>query len=340
MGCEKTSISAASRGYISDTMKLTRRLLAFVLAIQATFVTAGESDEAGWISLFNGRDFTGWTFDVQDGSPPADIWSVEDGIIQCRGAGKSAGVLRTQGSHANYEVEVEWRWPARPGNCGVLVHCSSPRRMGIWPQCLEVQLAHENAGDFWTIGETIEVPKSQILDPQSRRRLNFTNDSEKPAGEWNRMRVRAEGNTLIVHVNDELVNVGIDGSAWAGALCLQAEGADVQFRTVRIRSLDSDPRNIVHSVFFRLKHPAGSAAEKAFFEAAEVLAEIHTVRNLRVLRETSPKNDFDFGFSMEFASQADYDFYNQHPDHQKFVQDIWLKEVADFQEIDYLVNNQ
>jgi hypothetical protein len=40
---------------------------------------------------------------------------------------------------------------------------------------------------------------------------------------------------------------------------------------------------------------------------------------------------------MQFASQADYDGYNTHPDHVAFVQDVWVKEVLEFQEIDYSV---
>ncbi|MCD8534947.1 MAG: Dabb family protein [Verrucomicrobia bacterium] len=39
---------------------------------------------------------------------------------------------------------------------------------------------------------------------------------------------------------------------------------------------------------------------------------------------------------MQFASQADYDFYNNHPTHVTYVQEIWLTEVAAFQEIDFI----
>ena len=38
---------------------------------------------------------------------------------------------------------------------------------------------------------------------------------------------------------------------------------------------------------------------------------------------------------MEFDSTEDYEFYNRHPFHTKFVEDRWLPEVAEFQEIDY-----
>ncbi|MGH8020467.1 MAG: 3-keto-disaccharide hydrolase [Opitutaceae bacterium] len=193
---------------------------------------------AEWQSLFDGKTFAGWTFDVKDGSAPEAIWSTRDGVLVVDGQDKPPGVIRTTESYENYELELEWRWPGKPGNCGVLVHCSTPRRMSVWPQSLEVQLAHENAGDFWMIGETIVVPETQISEnpKQDRRRLNLTDDSEKPAGEWNTMRIVARGDTVTVHVNGERVNHGTDCSAAEGAIALQAEGADIEFRNIRLRS--------------------------------------------------------------------------------------------------------
>lgn len=93
---------------------------------------------------------------------------------------------------------------------------------------------------------------------------------------------------------------------------------------------------IRHTVAFRLKHAAGSAEEVDFLNAAMKLAAIETVRNFEQLRQVSPKNNFAFGFSMEFEDQAGYDTYNQHPDHVDFVENRWKKEVEDFMEIDYV----
>ena len=59
------------------------------------------------------------------------------------------------------------------------------------------------------------------------------------------------------------------------------------------------------------------------------------VEAFEVLREVSPKNGFVHGLSMEFADRAAYDAYNEHPEHVAFVQERWLAEVTDFQEIDY-----
>jgi hypothetical protein len=91
-----------------------------------------------------------------------------------------------------------------------------------------------------------------------------------------------------------------------------------------------------HTVAFKLKHPSNSEAEAAFLKAAQVLTSIPTVRNFEWLRQISPKNKFDFGFSMEFASEEDYEAYNVHREHVRFVETRWRPEVVDFLEIDYV----
>ena len=64
---------------------------------------------------------------------------------------------------------------------------------------------------------------------------------------------------------------------------------------------------IRHTVAFKLKHSSGSESEDSFLKAAQVLTSIPTVRNFEWLRQVSQKNKFEFGFSMEFASQRDYE---------------------------------
>lgn len=93
---------------------------------------------------------------------------------------------------------------------------------------------------------------------------------------------------------------------------------------------------IRHTVVFSLKHASGSSEEQAFLDAALVLEAIPGVQKFERLRQVSPKADYAFGFSMEFADQAAYDGYNVHPDHVAFVRDRWVPEVARFQEIDYV----
>lgn len=92
---------------------------------------------------------------------------------------------------------------------------------------------------------------------------------------------------------------------------------------------------IRHTVSFRLKHPRGSAEEASFLEAGRALAAIPGVLRFEQLRQTSPKSDHHFGYSMEFADQAAYDAYDRHPIHVAYVRDRWIPEVEAFQETDY-----
>lgn len=95
---------------------------------------------------------------------------------------------------------------------------------------------------------------------------------------------------------------------------------------------------IRHTVAFALSHPDGSEEEAAFLAAAAELADIDGVEAFEILREVSPKNGFAFGISMEFADQAAYTGYNEHPTHVAFVESRWIPEVADFLEIDLAVS--
>lgn len=92
---------------------------------------------------------------------------------------------------------------------------------------------------------------------------------------------------------------------------------------------------IRHSVIFRFK-PQLTAAEKGeFFESAWTLATIPGVRDFAILAQTSPKNNFDYGIVMAFDTAETYERYTNHPDHVSFVENVWLKAVEDFLEIDY-----
>ncbi len=95
------------------------------------------------------------------------------------------------------------------------------------------------------------------------------------------------------------------------------------------------PGRIRHTVVFTLSHPEGSPEEADFLATAAKLAAIDGVEAFEILRETSPKNDYRFGISMEFADRSAYEAYNAHPDHVAFVQGRWLPEISEFLEIDY-----
>lgn len=89
-----------------------------------------------------------------------------------------------------------------------------------------------------------------------------------------------------------------------------------------------------HSVVFRLAHAEGSAAQADFLAAIAALEAIAGVEEFELLREVSPKNDFQFALTMEFANQSMYEAYNADPDHADFVASRWASEVVDFLEVD------
>lgn len=190
------------------------------------------------IDLFNGKDLSNWTYDIGGKDKrPEDVYRVEDGII--KNAGKPSGVMRTKQAYRDYEIEVQWRWPGKGGNSGLLIHCSKPRERSVWPKSLEVQLASQNAGDFWVIGESIRV-KDPEQRTKGRRTINYTDGSENELGEWNTMIVQARGDTVKVYINGDLVNEAWDCSANSGAICLQAEGTPIEYRKVQLRPLPEE----------------------------------------------------------------------------------------------------
>jgi hypothetical protein len=195
-------------------------------------------------SLFNGKDLTGWHADVpdMDDDPDAQMpFIVRDGMLVSLGS--PGGHLITDEVYMDYRLEVEYRFAAKPGNCGVLVHASTPRALyKMFPKSMEVQMMHENAGDFWCIVEDITVPDMEqrrgpkdewgITEGKKRRIINLTDGSENPVGEWNTMVIECLGSEIKVWVNGDMVNHGYDCTAQRGQIAVQAEGSEVEFRKI------------------------------------------------------------------------------------------------------------
>jgi hypothetical protein len=200
-------------------------------------------------SLFNGKDLEGWHVDVpeMDDNPDAiNPFIVRNGMLVSLGT--PGGHLITDDIFQNYRLHIEYRFAGEPGNCGVLVHASTPRALyEMFPQSLEVQMMHKNAGDFWCIVEDITVPDMEkrrgpkeewgITEGKKRRIPNLTKGSENKVGEWNTMVVECKGNEIKVWVNDDFVNHGYDCTADKGQIAVQAEGSEVEFRKLEITPL-------------------------------------------------------------------------------------------------------
>ncbi|MEZ4904932.1 MAG: DUF1080 domain-containing protein [Spirosomataceae bacterium] len=202
------------------------------------------SSNAQEISLFNGKDLTGWHIDVpaMDKDPQLRNPFIVRGNLLVS-LGEPQGHLITDAIYQNYRVEVQYRFAGKPGNCGLLLHASTPRSLyEMFPKSIESQMMHTNAGDFWCIVENIEVPDMEkrrgpkenwgITEGKERRVKNLTDHSEKPLGDWNTMVVECLNDEIKVWVNGDMVNHGFHCTAQKGQIALQAEGAEVEFRKV------------------------------------------------------------------------------------------------------------
>jgi len=92
---------------------------------------------------------------------------------------------------------------------------------------------------------------------------------------------------------------------------------------------------IRHTIVFKLKYSTGSREESKFLNAAVKLSSIPGVHHFECLLQTSKKNNFEYGISMEFDTKEAYEDYNQHLDHVDFVETFWIRDVTDFLEIDF-----
>ena len=244
-----------------------KKILSLLLLAPSFFLSAET------ISLFNGKDLSGWTMDIpqRDKAGPEDEAIIQNGVIVVNtheaewwrsipsfivrdgllvSLGEPGGHLITENAYANYELVVEYRFSKTPGNCGVLVHSSDARCLyRMFPKSIEVQMKHQNAGDFWVICEDIEVPDMEARRPlaegqrfgggaKDARRIVKLTDAENPAGEWNTMKILCKGDEIIVHVNGILVNHGFNATVNSGRIALQAEGSEVEFRKVELTPLD------------------------------------------------------------------------------------------------------
>ena len=203
------------------------------------------------VPLWNGKDLSNWEADVpaKDTNKDApESFVIRNGLLVSMG--KPEGHLVTKQQYKDYRLVAEYRFSAKPGNCGVLVHASKPRALyKMFPQSIEVQMMSGDAGDFWCIQENIEVKDMETRRPRkgnekwggaegdARRILNLTDKSEKPVGEWNTMVIEARGRTLKVWVNGDLVNDGFNASVDHGKIAVQAEGSEVEFRKIEIGPL-------------------------------------------------------------------------------------------------------
>jgi hypothetical protein len=200
----------------------------------------------------------------------ADTWSEHDGVITS--TGKPLGGARSRRPFRNFELVLEWRHLEHAGNSGVFVWCPESAftdlppgqlpRSGIEVQVLDLgyeehwQQTHGAPSDWFTShGDVFPVGSStmQPFTPEIRYRTadGATFAVGKPGGSrsfpsqrltlphglWNHYYVRAIDGEVRLWVNGEEVNGGTKCTPASGYLALEAEGARIEFRHLRLREL-------------------------------------------------------------------------------------------------------
>ncbi len=184
---------------------------------------------ASRVDLFNGRDFSGWTFCMTSNSEPSKTWSVTNGVLHC--TGRPNGYARTAESYRDYKLTVEWRFVKvgpRADNGGILVHVQSPDK--VWPKCIECQGQNQHQGDLILVNGA--AFKGYPPPPTFRIVPAKAPPNEKPLGEWNTYEIVAAGDSLKVYVNGKLMNEAEECSVSSGPIAIQSEGGEMEIRKI------------------------------------------------------------------------------------------------------------
>ena len=153
-------------------------------------------------------------------------------MISCTGV--PTGCLRTAKEYSDFKLVLEWRWPEKPGNSGVLLRMSGQEK--IWPLCLEAQLMHKRAGDLIGMGCNFNENKAKKGSPISYTpRMNDSN--EKEPGDWNTYEITCQGGTIETVVNGQLQNKATGLNINMGYISLQSEGVPIMFRNIQLTPL-------------------------------------------------------------------------------------------------------
>jgi hypothetical protein len=154
-------------------------------------VVAGPPE--GFVALWNGEDFEGWRNKAQGG------WVIEDGVIAWR---EGSGYLWTEESFGDFELELEFKI-TEGCNSGVFFRTDprNPVQGGFEIQVLDShgkdKVGKQDAGSLYDAS----APSENAI---------------KPPGEWNHLRLRADGSQVVVHLNGvEVQNLDLD--TWSTA---------------------------------------------------------------------------------------------------------------------------
>lgn len=177
------------------------------------------------ISLFNGKDLTGWE---QYGT---EKWYVENGLLVCEsGPDKGYGYLATRAYYDDYELSVEFR-QEKDGNSGVFIRSwvEPVARVHGWqvevaPTGCDTGGIYESYGRGWLV--QIPEEKENILK----------------YGDWNQLKIRVQGDNVKTWLNGEPMVDLTDAQIGSGKgrIALQIHdggGIKVAWRNINLKTL-------------------------------------------------------------------------------------------------------
>lgn len=214
-------------------------LAVFAFAISTATFSLSAAEPPAFRPLFDGKTLNGW---VNVNTAP-DTWYVEDGLLKC--TGKPIGVMRSDRQYENFVLEIEWMHLEAGGNSGVFVwsegEVNTPNRLpsGMEVQMLELEYATiHNRTNAYVSGELFGAGKvTAVPDNPRGKRSQSVELRCKGKGEWNHYLVVCVDGTVKLAINGKFVNGIRQSSRKKGYLCLESEGAPVQFRNLRIMEL-------------------------------------------------------------------------------------------------------
>jgi hypothetical protein len=193
--------------------------------------------------------------DFENVNTDPDTWKWTEDGVHCSGA--PIGVTRSKKKYTNFELVATWRHLKSGGNSGIFLWASEEALTGLKPGTLppggiEVQVLdhgfkeqYEKGGKkadwFTTNGDVFPVGKSDMKPfppaaPGGKRSFP-TKELSKGINQWNHYYVRAINGEVRLWVNGEEVSGGTDCKPNTGYLCLESEGAPIDFKGLRIREL-------------------------------------------------------------------------------------------------------
>lgn len=211
----------------------------FLLALSACVcfgvAPAGAADEDGFVTLFNGKDLSGWQIVNKRG--PGYV--VEDGLLVCPKEG--GGNLFTSKEYANFVFRFEYRL-APGGNNGVGLR--APLAGDAAYSGMESQILDDGAPEYANL-EPGQYHGSIYKVVAAKR------GAPKKAGEWNTEEIVCDGRHVKVTVNDKVtVDANLDDvkdpevlkahpgiQRTTGHIGFLGHGTRVEFRNIRVKPL-------------------------------------------------------------------------------------------------------